>query len=373
MRSSSAIVEVKAGPLDAAMSEPFEIATGLQSEVRNALVRVRLRDGTLGYGEGAPDAALAEDGQGLTLRAVLGQRDFLVGKDAARLRWLLEALEERLPPRSGAARAALGMALADAWARRARMPLRLLFGGSQARLASDVTVTILPPQQARAAAERIVGMGIRTIKIKVGRDVGEDLERITAVASVSPKPRLILDANCGYGPRESLRLLSRLKPLGIVPALFEQPAAREDWRGLGEVQRLGGIPVAADESVASRQEALRLARLGAARVVNVKLMKSGLLEAWEIALICRAAGLGLMIGGMIESTLAMACAAHLAAGVGGFDFVDLDTPLWFARQPMRGVGMGPGGVWDLSGVRAGIGAVPGTPRSEKPLDKPLAP
>ena len=96
----------------------------------------------------------------------------------------------------------------------------------------------------------------------------------------------------------------------------------------------------------------------APNLVNVKLMKCGLLEAWDIALICRAAGLGLMIGGMVESPLAMAAAAHLAAGLGGFSFVDLDTPLWFARNPMRGVQFGRGGVYDLSRVKAGIGVVP---------------
>jgi L-alanine-DL-glutamate epimerase-like enolase superfamily enzyme len=118
--------------------------------------------------------------------------------------------------------------------------------------------------------------------------------------------------------------------------------------------------VAADESAGSREAVLRLVRERAAQVVNIKLMKCGLLEAWDIAALARSAGLGLMIGGNIESSLAMTAAAHFAAGLGGFCFVDLDTPLWFSRDPMTGVRLGPGGVYDLSGVKAGIGVRPKT-------------
>ena len=101
-----------------------------------------------------------------------------------------------------------------------------------------------------------------------------------------------------------------------------------------------------------------MARTRAVSVINVKLMKYGLAEAAEVAAVARAAGLGLMIGAMIESSLGLGCAAHLAAGLGGFSFVDLDTSLWFARDPMRGLAFGRGGTYDLCGVKAGIGVMP---------------
>ncbi len=118
------------------------------------------------------------------------------------------------------------------------------------------------------------------------------------------------------------------------------------------------VPVAADESVSSRKDALRMARKRAASVINIKLMKCGLLEAWDIALIARAAGLGLMIGGNVESRLAMGAAAHFACGLGGFSFIDLDTPLWLAREPMRGLRMSENGVYDLEKSDSGIGVIP---------------
>lgn len=143
---------------------------------------------------------------------------------------------------------------------------------------------------------------------------------------------------------------------GIRPVLFEQPAEADDLKGMAAFHRKSGIPVAADESLRGREDALKLARTGAAQVLNLKLMKMGMLEAWDCALIARASGLGVMVGGMVETPLAMGTAAHLAAGLGGVKFVDLDTPLWLAKNPTRGVGHR--GVYDLSGVKAGIGVIP---------------
>lgn len=345
-------------PLDVPMREAFEISSGSQTVVRNVLVEVRLAGGVRGFGEAAPIEAYNGDTQEATLRALRALRGFIVGKDVSSWRPLIERLDERLGLERGAGRAAASMAVLDAWARLHRMPLRLLFGGAETSVASDVTVTIVPPHEAREAAKRIVALGIRVIKIKVGRDVDDDEERVRAVHSTRRGLRLLLDANQGYTARQALRLLSRLSKRGITPALFEQPVAKDDLDGLAEVSRNGRVPVAADESAASPRDVLKLIKRRAAQAVNIKLMKGGLLEAWDIALIARSAGLGLMIGGNIESSLAMACSAHFAAGLGGFSFIDLDTPLWFARDPMKGVKMGRGGVYDLSSVRAGIGVTP---------------
>lgn len=354
---AAAVAAVDVFPLDVAMNEPFEIAGGSSTEVRNVLVRVRLSDGTLGWGEGAPLSAFNAETQRATLDAARKAARRLEGSPAEGWRPLLEKVEQLLP-NAGAARAALGMALLDAWSRRARMPLRLLFGGAGDRVISDVTVTIVPAPQAEAAARRIVALGVRTIKIKIGKDLDEDVARVRAVAGARRGLRLILDANQGYDARSALRLLRRLRAAGIEPALFEQPAAKHDWEGLSDVHRLGRVDVAADESVSCRADALRAARTRAVQVINVKLMKCGILEAWDIANIARSAGLGLMMGGMVESSLAMGCAAHLAAGLGGFDYIDLDTPLWLAEDPMQGLRFGRGGLYDLSAVGAGIGVRP---------------
>lgn len=358
LRKAVRIASVKAVPLDAPMNAPFEIASGSKTSVTNVLVRLGLTNGTVGFGEGAPMTERCGEIQESTLAAVRSEGRLLCGRPISSFRSLLDDVDSHLGPNAGAARAALSMAILDAWCRTNRMPLRLLFGGAETRVRTDVTVTLGSAAQSRESARRILAMGVMTIKIKVGRDVEEDLERVLAVARLSKGLRLMLDANCGYTPGQSIKLLAGLKRRGVTPILFEQPAGKDDWKGLASVFRHGKVPVAADESVCCREEAWQMARVKAAQVVNIKLMKYGLLEAWEIAMVCRAAGLGLMIGGMVESSLAMGAAAHFAAGLGGFDFVDLDTPLWFSQDPMKGLSIGRGGLYDLSKVKSGIGVVP---------------
>jgi L-alanine-DL-glutamate epimerase-like enolase superfamily enzyme len=118
------------------------------------------------------------------------------------------------------------------------------------------------------------------------------------------------------------------------------------------------VPVAADEAVHTAADALRVARMGAANVVNIKLMKSGMVEALAIAAVCRAAHIGLMVGAMMESRLGVAASAHLVAGLGGFSYVDLDTPMLLAGDPFAGGYTQDGMTYTLDAACAGHGVTP---------------
>ena len=357
-RVGAEIVEISTRRVLVPMKEPFTIAGGSSAELETVFTRLTLADGTVGHGEASPFPAFNGETAAKSERKIRNAGKRWLGRDAAAWRTRIEELEEVLAKHGGAARAALGIALLDAWTRRAGMPLRTLFGGATNRVVSDVTVTLGSADAAFAPARRIRALGVRMIKIKVGGTAREDAARVAAVAKAHPRAALTLDANQGYGPSHSLALVRLLRARGIQPVLFEQPAEADDLRGLIAFHRKSGIPVAADESLRVRADALKLARTGAAQVLNLKLMKMGVLEAWDCGLIARASGLGIMVGGMVETPLAMGAAAHLAAGLGGVKFVDLDTPLWLTKNPTRGVTFGPGGVYDLSGVKAGIGVIP---------------
>ena len=95
--------------------------------------------------------------------------------------------------------------------------------------------------------------------------------------------------------------------------------------------------------------------MGAVNAVNIKLMKAGIVEALDIAALCRVHHIGLMIGAMIGSRLAIAAAAHLAAGLGGFSFIDLDTPMLLVKDPFTGGYEQGSGIYDVSGVKSGLG------------------
>ena len=119
------------------------------------------------------------------------------------------------------------------------------------------------------------------------------------------------------------------------------PSRRDDktrpvLRPPGTVMRLGRIGSFHQTRLSFMRSLLRrIAREGLAQVLNIKLVKSGVADALEIVEVARASGLGLMIGGMVETRIAMGFSAHLAAGLGGFDWIDLDTPLLLAEDPVR--------------------------------------
>jgi len=138
-------------------------------------------------------------------------------------------------------------------------------------------------------------------------------------------------------------------------ALFEQPTGKHDLDGLRQVRELGGTAVAADESAASAADVLALIAARAVDVINIKTMKCGIVEALDMIALARSGGLGLMIGGMVESQLAMSVSACLAAGNGGFGFVDLDTPWFMKNAPFEGGFEARGATLHVAHIDAGHG------------------
>src|SRR3989442_560295 len=187
-----------------------------------------------------------------------------------------------------------------------------------------------------ALARAWYSRGLRLFKTKVGMDVEQDIRRLEAVHRALPDVAFIADANQGFTREDCLAFVQGVKRVGARLVLLEQPVAREDLDGLAAVRHLTGVPVAADESVRSLHDVMEVLQKQAADFINIKIMKSGLLAALDIAAYARAAGLRLMIGGMVETRIAMGCSFGLVLGRGGFDLLDLDTPLLLATDPVKG-------------------------------------
>jgi L-alanine-DL-glutamate epimerase-like enolase superfamily enzyme len=358
MAAPTTIRTLDVAVMDIALREPFGIAGGSADLARNLLVTLELVDGTRGYGEAAPFAPFNGETQELAGAALDAARSTVEGADVREWRRVALALRGAMGP-VGSARCALETAMLDALTRRAAMPLWAYFGGAGTALETDMTITTGGVAEAEAAARAILARGINTIKVKIGSgDIALDLERISAIRAAAPDAPLILDGNCGYSADGALQLLALLHARAITPALLEQPVPKDDIAGLRQVLQWGSVPVAADESAAGAPEVLRLANERAANVINIKLMKSGIVEALDIAAIARTAGMGLMIGGMVESILAMSVSACFAAGLGGFSFVDLDTPLFMAETPLTGGMRYDGARISLEHIEAGHGVTP---------------
>lgn len=345
-------------PLNIPLHSPFGIAGGVQEIAYNLLVTLELQGGIRGYGEAAPFPAFNGETQAGALAAIETVRTAIEGADVREWRAIAALLRERIGD-YGSARCALETAILDALTRFYRIPLYVFFGGAGQTLETDMTITTGTVEAAALAALDILARGIRQIKVKIGgSDVQHDLARITAIRAVAPDAPLILDGNGGLTAETMLELLGALRLQQIVPVLIEQPVPADDWVGMRQLVQWGGSPIAADETATSALRVLRIAHERAADVINIKLMKTGVVEALEMAAIARTAGLGLMIGGMVESILAMTMSAHFAAGLGGFRFVDLDTPLFLAENPFHGGFQMRGGVIDLSHIPAGHGVEP---------------
>ena len=326
------ILEITAERFEIELREPFGIAGGAQEHARNALVRLRLEDGTVGLGEAAPFPAVNGETQEHALAALARVAPALIGADCRRWRALSGELRAALR-KTPSALCALETALLDALCRHARLSLWSFFGGAEAELESDITIPTGSDDQAHAAAARARELGFRCLKLKVGgAEPGLDRARLRAVRSALPAAALILDANASLSAEEAIALCRSARELDVNVVLFEQPTAADDIAGLRLVREHARVRVAADESARSAADVALLGRENAVDVVNLKLMKSGVAEALDMALSARALGLGLMIGGMVESKLAMTASACFAAGLGGFAHVDLDTP-WFMRDP----------------------------------------
>ncbi|XP_008673297.2 L-Ala-D/L-amino acid epimerase-like isoform X1 [Zea mays] len=335
------VAAADARSLDVPLAAPFTIASSRLVAVSNVAVRVELRTGAVGWGEAPVLPSVTAEDQPAALDAAGRACAALVGAPAAPLGAVLQDLASVLPGHAFAsARAGVEMALIDAVANSIGIPLWRLFGGASDSLTTDITIPIVTPNEAAQLAAKYHGQGFQTLKLKVGKNLNSDIEVLKAIRLVHPDCSFILDANEGYTAKQAIEVLDRLNEMGVTPVLFEQPVHRDDWDGLRDVTSVAmekyKVAVAADESCRSLLDAQKIIDGNLAHVINIKLAKLGVLGALEIIDAARKANIALMIGGMVETRIAMGFAGHLAAGLGCFSFIDLDTPLLLSEDPVYG-------------------------------------
>ena len=334
--SSFTITNIELCPLDLPITDPFVVATGQLQVAQNAFVRLTLHDGTTGYGEIAPFPAITgEDRESSLEKArLLGQH--LLGQSTLHYQRLGHELSE-LAPDAPAARCGLETALLDAFTRALRVPLWALWGGADVRAReTDVTIPITSFERTRELARYWYAQGFRLFKLKVGHDVDEDIRRVETLHRHCPGVAFVIDANQGYTREEAAALIQDVNRFGGNILLLEQPLAKDDLEGHAELKRDCHVPIAADESAQSLRDLQAVIRHRAADYVNIKITKSGLLEGVLMTTSAKAAGLQVMLGGMVETRVAMGCSYGLAMGIGGCSVLDLDTPLLLETDPVDG-------------------------------------
>ena len=315
-------------------SEPLEapFVTALR-EVRDlevVEVHLLLDDGTAGRAAVSPTPQITGETAASIEAALLGPLTRAV------LSLPLEGLEDLRRAAGSAivgnssAKCALDLAVHDVLGSRWHVALPILLGASARAVRTDVTVSLGEPGAMASDALRRCDEGFEVLKLKVGSDPADDLSRVRAVAAATEgRAALRLDANQAWTWRQAQFVLGALERDGLVLDLVEQPVHASDRRSLARIRAAFPWPVLADESVRTAADVLRLVELEAADAVNVKLAKcGGLRPAADVVAVARAAGLGVVVGCMLEPPAAVAAAVAFAAAVAPNAVHDLDASLF---------------------------------------------
>lgn len=354
----SIITKTEVKKLNAELFMPFTISSGSHKSLANAAVKIQTAGGVCGYGEAPVATHITGETVEQTeanLKAVC--RD-MEGLDVADYLKILHFIEDRLD-NNRAAMTCLELAVLDLVCRMQKISLWQYYGAAEREVRTDITVVIGSEEKARGFMKKTVSR-FKDFKIKVGVDFDEDIKRLKVVREAAPGARLIVDANCAYSPEDAEKFFNELMWQGIKPDIVEQPVKKNDFEGLKYLTEKLPLIICADESAYSLNDVFELIRRKCVKGINIKLTKLGFLRAREVWALARSSGIKLMMGEMMESELSSFAAAEMAGGLGGFDFIDLDTPFFLKDSPCpAGNLLSDTGIYHIADVREGTGIIPG--------------
>jgi muconate cycloisomerase len=329
---------------DIPVRRPHAMSFTTLRAVNFVFVRIETRQGLVGWGEAACLGGPTWSEESAESIAATLERyvvPWLRGRDATQLEALRLEMARRVQG-NPFARAAVEMALWDLNGRALGVPVHRLLGGRvRERVPLSWSLAVEQPEAELAEARELVARGHRIFKIKTAaHPLAEDVARVRAIReAVGPDVRLRVDANQGWDRPTALRAIRAMEACDLD--FIEQPLPRWDLDGLAEIARSVSVPVMADESCASPQDALAIARRGGVAILALKLTKSaGLANTMAIARIAEAAGLGCYVGCMIETSLGTAAYLQVALAAAPVTWgCELFGPLLLrgdvVREPVR--------------------------------------
>lgn len=327
------ITKVEYFRLDMPLAMPYTIAYETVYNTTNIILKLSTDNGITGWGCAAPDKNVT----GETAEEVIHHIDSVVigllknhsPFQMARIHYTLK----QLIPEARSTQAMVDMALYDIMARKAQLPLYQLLGGFKNKIATSITIGILPLQETLDQAGYYFKKGFTILKVKGGKDLHEDAEKLLKLREKFGQDFILrFDANQGYTPREAIDFVSLTRQANIE--ILEQPTCQSKDEMLGIVSQKVDIPVMADESIKTLKDAFRLARNDLIDMVNVKIMKvGGLQEAMHINSVAKAAGLEVMTGCIDECALGISAGLHFALSRPNIEYADLDGHLDLQDDP----------------------------------------
>ncbi len=326
------------------LRHPFNIASLPRTDsVGKDIPLIRIEhEGRVGWGEASPASYYNQSIE--SVNAALEQAAGMLGRDPFAFDAILDPMWERFPDQP-ATISAIDVALHDLAGKLLGVPVWKWFGLDARRTPlTSFTIGIDDPdtisQKVREAADYPI------LKVKIG--TADDDRVLSAVRALAPEKPLRVDANCAWRSADVLGHCRHFIPkYGIE--LMEQPTPRGEHDALPQVRAAGLCPIVADESCHSPEDVL--ACVGNFDGINIKLSKcGGIRRAMRMIHVARAAGLKVMLGCMIETSVGIAAAAQLAPLA---DWLDLDGHLLLADDPFEGIGGERGRI--TLGDRPGLG------------------
>jgi len=303
---------------------PFTIATGTMHYAQNILIRIHTDAGYYGVGECSAFPMIVGETQATCFEMAKDFARLWKGKQALDIQTRMRELHD-FTAFNATIKSAFDMALHDMAAKAAGQPLYRFLGGEKKPIETDLTIGIDTPEKMAETAVRFKSNGVRIIKVKLGKNAKEDVERVRLIrAAVGDDMILRIDANQGWDFDSAHDALRLMDPSDIQ--FCEQPMRHWDDFRLPELRQSSPIKIMADESVFDHHDARRLIAAEACDYVNIKFAKSGgILEAARIDAVCAEHHIPCMMGGMLESRVALTAFAHFALAHDNIVFHDMDT------------------------------------------------
>lgn len=332
------ITEVRLGMISVPLRVPFKTALRSVSSVEDVIVEIHTDTGNVGYGEAPPTGAITGDTTGAIIGALKDHIiKTIVGRDVDDFENLLQAVNKCIV-KNTSAKAAVDMALYDLYGQLYNIPVYKLLGGGKKKIVTDITISVNDPEVMAQDTLDAIARGYDTLKVKVGVNPDLDIARLSAVrGAAGADKRIRIDANQAWTPKQAVRLLNQMQERGLDIELVEQPVKAHDFEGLKYVTERSYVPVLADESVFSPEDAMKIMQMGAADLINIKLMKcGGLYNALKIASAAELYGVECMLGCMLEAKISVNAAVHLACAKNIITKIDLDGPVLCSEDPILG-------------------------------------
>lgn len=273
------IQDLKIKKISVPLKTPFKTALRTVEKVEDVIVEIYTDTGNIGFGEAPPTGVITGDTTGAIMGAIEDHiKKAIVGMDIENFEAVIRKLNGCII-KNTSAKAAVDIALYDLYGQLYRAPLYKLLGGFRKEISTDITISVNDIEKMVKDSLDAVKRGYKTLKIKVGENSEKDLERMKAIRqAVGYDIDLRIDANQGWKPKEAVKVLRKMEDAELDLEFVEQPVIAQDIEGLKFVTDNVSIPVLADESMFSPRDALNILQKRAADMINIKLMKSGMLH-----------------------------------------------------------------------------------------------